>query len=97
MPGTLSLFGLTHLDVELYPAAQRRCLAQPGLFLCRVPPPETSAAHPRTAFETRRLDGIGEAKSYEEIFVLASASGLDAAIAMEGQHGVAGGSEATRW
>jgi hypothetical protein len=44
------------------------------------------------------VDGIGEAKSYEEIFVLvASASGLDAVLAMEGQHGVAGGSEATRW
>jgi hypothetical protein len=46
------------------------------------------------------VDGIGEAKSYEEIFVLvasASASGLDAMLAMEGQPGVAGGSEATRW
>jgi hypothetical protein len=39
----------------------------------------------------RRRDEIGEAKSYEEIFVLvASASGLDAVLAMEGQHGVAG-------
>ena len=84
MPGTLSLFGLTHLDFELYPAALRRCLAPPGLFLCRVPPPEP-------LLKRVGVDGIGEAKSYEEIFVLvASASGLDAVLAMEGQHGVAG-------
>ena len=58
MPGTLSLFGLTHLDFELYPAALRRCLAPPGLFLCRVPPPETSAAHPRTATAVAQLLGM---------------------------------------
>jgi hypothetical protein len=54
MPGTLSLFGLTHLDLELYPAALRRCLAPPGLFSCRVPPPLNVSSAPPNRFETRR-------------------------------------------
>ena len=85
MPGTPSLFGLTHLDFELYPAALRRCLAPPGLFL--VPgaaPLKRQQRTPEPLLKRVGVDGIGEAKSHEKIFVLvASASGLDAVLAME--------------
>jgi hypothetical protein len=99
MPGTLSLFWADTPRLRTLSGCAASVSGATGAFL--VPgaaPLKRQQRTPEPLSKRVGVDGIGEAKSYEEIFVLvASASGLDAVLAMEGQHGVAGGSEATRW